>query len=421
MPPRWSSRYKIPPKSKNCVRKMMSRYWENFSPFALDLCGAVMRQGVFVDKMVKLDWLHSPSARETMARLIDKYVKFMELMRRHPKQIAVPTLDVDLAWHTHQLIPPSYYADTTRATSKFIDHDDKIEEVKLNQAFEWTSKTYQVLFQEFFRTMNSADAEYSFGVAIRASHTSSLNSFLGTSKGDKYAQDFYQSGRAGRCPPDNSAHISAHNAVRSADASRGPVSAYLRSRQEESLERNYQKAVKRAEKKGRTLPPRNDYYDHWGYSYFMYPLYLAPGMYYGWDPCYVYTGAGAWGGCAAGSCGGGGVAAGACGNAGGCGAVTRAAGLEREVVAAQEAAEEDRDREAAEVAEEEEDVEEEEEAAAADVEEEVYLLHLDTKYCKAVLISEMLLPFLWTGHNSYRLVKPVGLGMTPRAAPTGPQ
>lgn len=54
-------------------------------------------------------------------------------------------------------------------------------------------------------------------------------------------------------------------------------------------------------------------------------------------------------------------------------AVTRAAGLEREVVAAQEAAEEDRDREAAEVAEEEEDVEEEEEEAAADVEEEVSL------------------------------------------------
>ncbi|KJK78130.1 hypothetical protein H634G_06302 [Metarhizium anisopliae BRIP 53293] len=357
MPPRWSSRYKIPPKSKNCVRKMMSRYWENFSPFALDLCGAVMRQGVFIDKMVKLDWLHSPSARETMARLIDKYVKFMELMRRHPKQIAVPTLDVDLAWHTHQLIPPSYYADTTRATSKFIDHDDKIEEVKLNQAFEWTSKTYQVLFHELYSECTCWYCE-----AIRASHTSSLNSFLGTSKGDKYAQDFYQSGRAGRCPPDNSAHISAHNAVRSADASRGPVSAYLRSRQEESLERNYQKAVKRAEKKGRTLPPRNDYYDHWGYSYFMYspavyPLYLAPGMYYGWDPCYVHTGAGAWGGCAAGSCGGGGVAAGA------------AADLEREVVAAQEAAEEDRDREAAEVAEEEEDVEAEE-AAAADVEGE---------------------------------------------------
>lgn len=151
MPTRWkNTRYRIPPKSKNCVRKMMSRYWENFSPFALDLCGAVMRQGVFVDKMVKLDWLHSPSARETMARLINKYVNFITLMRRYPKEIAVPTLDVDLAWHTHQLVPHSYYSYTTRATAKFIDHDDKIEETKLNQAFEWTSKTYQQDFHEMY-------------------------------------------------------------------------------------------------------------------------------------------------------------------------------------------------------------------------------------------------------------------------------
>jgi hypothetical protein len=129
---------------------MMSRYWENFSPFALDLCGAVMRQGVFIDKMVKLDWLHSPSAPETMTRLINKYVNFMTLIKRYPKQIAVPTLDIDLAWHTHQLNPPSYYSYTTRATAKFIDHDDKIEEGKLNEAFEWTSKTYQQDFHEIY-------------------------------------------------------------------------------------------------------------------------------------------------------------------------------------------------------------------------------------------------------------------------------
>lgn len=287
MPSGWASRYAIPPKSKNCVRKMMSRYWENFSPFALDLCGAVMRQGVFVDKMIKLDWLHSPSARDTMARLINKYVNFISLMRRHPNQIVVPTLDIDLAWHTHQLIPPSYYSYTTRATTKFIDHDDKIEETKLNEAFEWTSKTYQEEFREMysectcwycegrpqplllpgnmrFMRMNHADIIF---IATRASHMSSVGSFLGTSKGDKYVEDFYQSGRAKLCPPDNSAHISAHNAVRS-NGSAGTVTDYLRSRQEANLERNYQKAVKRAEKKGRKLPPRDDYYSHWGYAYF---------------------------------------------------------------------------------------------------------------------------------------------------------
>jgi len=36
------------------VRKMMSRYWKNRSPFALDLAGAVHRQGSFVQKMYKV-------------------------------------------------------------------------------------------------------------------------------------------------------------------------------------------------------------------------------------------------------------------------------------------------------------------------------------------------------------------------------
>ena len=42
-------------------RKMMSRYWENSSPFALDLVGAVVRQGGFIEKMHNIDWHHSPA------------------------------------------------------------------------------------------------------------------------------------------------------------------------------------------------------------------------------------------------------------------------------------------------------------------------------------------------------------------------
>lgn len=143
-------RYRLHPKSKVCVRKMMSRYWENFSSFALDLGGAVIRQGVFVDKMCKLDWLHSPSARDTMQRLITKYRRFISIMKTHPKHVAVPTLDVDLAWHTHQLSPAAYYAYTVERTGKFIDHDDKIDESKLSAAFEWTTKTYQEIFGEIY-------------------------------------------------------------------------------------------------------------------------------------------------------------------------------------------------------------------------------------------------------------------------------
>lgn len=143
-------RYQIHPWAGISIRKMMSRYWQNFSPFALDLCAAVMRQGVFIEKMVKIDWLHSPNARDTMSRLITKYDRFIQIMGRHTTKMAVPTLDVDLAWHTHQLRPSHYYYYTVSKTAKFIDHDDKIDQDKFSRCFEWTTKTYQSMFGEVY-------------------------------------------------------------------------------------------------------------------------------------------------------------------------------------------------------------------------------------------------------------------------------
>jgi hypothetical protein len=135
---------------KLAIRKMMSRYWENTSIFALELGGAVIRQGVFVEKMHAIDWLHSPAAKSTMERLLLKYSRFIKIIADHPVNVAVPTLDVDLGWHTHQLSPPSYFKYTFDKCRKFIDHDDKIEEGELSTSFEWTSKTYQKLYNEVY-------------------------------------------------------------------------------------------------------------------------------------------------------------------------------------------------------------------------------------------------------------------------------
>jgi len=115
-------------KEKVAVRRMMSRYWENSSPSSLDLVGAVVRQGSFIEKMHAIDWIHSPACTSTMTRLLTEYTRYIGLIARYPTQVAVPTLDVDLAWHTHQLSPASYYASSISQTGKFINHDDKIEE-----------------------------------------------------------------------------------------------------------------------------------------------------------------------------------------------------------------------------------------------------------------------------------------------------
>lgn len=84
--------------SRIAVRKVLSHYWDNSSVFGIDLVGAVLRQGTFVQKMVKLDWLHSPNLMTTVQRLIVKYHRFVRLSAENPGRTVVPTLDVDLAW-----------------------------------------------------------------------------------------------------------------------------------------------------------------------------------------------------------------------------------------------------------------------------------------------------------------------------------
>lgn len=192
-------RYSLSRRSRIPVRKMMAHYWGNFSPFALELGGAVLRQSIFTEKMHKIDWIHSPAARDTMQRLIVKYQRFIQIMASDKDKVVVPTLDVDLAWHTHQLSPRSYFDFTFAKTQKFIDHDDKINEDKLAAAFEWTSKTYQEYFGEVYSECTCWYCE-----SVRTSHVNSVGRVFGVSKNEK--SKFSTNGKAVRIGLDDSNH-----------------------------------------------------------------------------------------------------------------------------------------------------------------------------------------------------------------------
>ena len=231
-------------------RKMMSRYWENSSPFAIDLVGAVIRQGGFVEKMHNIDWLHSPALPATMTRLIMKYERFVTLMD-DSSHMAVPTLDVDLAWHTHQLNAPSYMKYIVDKTRQYVDHDDKVAETALNNAFAWTSKTYEKKYGDKYSECTCWYCE-----AVRECHTS-MSSRIFSSKGkEKKLPD------AAENDPKRYNHISAHNAVRPTDDPKYTAEAQA---QADALEGAYQKACERAKKKGGVAPERNDYY--WSSAY----------------------------------------------------------------------------------------------------------------------------------------------------------
>jgi len=66
----------------------------------------------------------------------------LDLLSSSFSLFAVPTLDIDLAWHTHQL-QSSYRIDTAQAVGRAIDHNDKVEETDLGYGFDDTAKLWE--------------------------------------------------------------------------------------------------------------------------------------------------------------------------------------------------------------------------------------------------------------------------------------
>jgi hypothetical protein len=149
--------------------------------------------------VAKLNWLCSPAVEQTLGKAIVKYGRFVDLIAAYPKELACPTLDVDLAWHTHQLSPKSYLNYTVSKTKTFIDHNDRVDEEKLGTSFEWTSKIYQEKYGEIYAecTCWYCESEHSprrssslsnladLYIATRVMHISSTGKLFGASKEDK--------------------------------------------------------------------------------------------------------------------------------------------------------------------------------------------------------------------------------------------
>ncbi|OJD15089.1 hypothetical protein AJ78_04636 [Emergomyces pasteurianus Ep9510] len=224
------------------IRKLMARYWENSSPFALDLVGAVIRQGTFIGKMDNIDWIHSPALESTMNRLITKYIYFFRIICENPEEMAVPTLDVDLAWHTHQLSPYQYFTySVLHAKDRFINHDDKVAEIKLTSAFKWTSKQYQRM------TGGQIYSECTcwYCEAIRESHNGGIFKSSSTAQAQKRGDQLHSRSDI-NLDPLKSPHISTHSAVNPMDDPSKRVNA--REVAALKLQWKYKKAMRRIRK-----------------------------------------------------------------------------------------------------------------------------------------------------------------------------
>ncbi|CAE6461890.1 unnamed protein product, partial [Rhizoctonia solani] len=129
------------------VTRILSYYRCPYYPFSIELCGAVLRQGAFIDRMFGLGWTEPRTFDQdptVLHRCLARYHAWLDVMSQLNRKMLVPTLDIDLVWHTHQLKQQDYRTWTLEVLGQFIDHDDKIEENKLSEAYEQTAKYWEV-------------------------------------------------------------------------------------------------------------------------------------------------------------------------------------------------------------------------------------------------------------------------------------
>jgi hypothetical protein len=111
----------------------------------------VQRQAAFVDKMHQHLWLRSPGFQGTLRRAMKRYENFVQLFKEYPRQVLVPTLDIDLCWHTHQCSASLYKVAMLERAGRFINHDDKYGKNSLDEGMEKTAGYFLERFGEQYQ------------------------------------------------------------------------------------------------------------------------------------------------------------------------------------------------------------------------------------------------------------------------------
>ncbi|KIM24077.1 hypothetical protein M408DRAFT_318915 [Serendipita vermifera MAFF 305830] len=132
------------------VQRLVSAY-SNAGYASIDLVAAVLRQGSFIKKMKDLGWLESKycessNAPASLFRAIVRYHAFLDLMTVKDNSFLVPTLGIDLVWHTHQLSGASYRSETLRLLKRTPNHDDTVQPVTLQGGFDSTAAAWKQRF-----------------------------------------------------------------------------------------------------------------------------------------------------------------------------------------------------------------------------------------------------------------------------------
>ncbi|CAK9255445.1 unnamed protein product [Sphagnum jensenii] len=111
-----------------------------------ELVGTVARQSSFYYQ-VSQPYMWEDSFLQVAK---ERYKCFLHMLSRlKGSSLCVPTFDIDLMWHAHQLSPIAYTKDTKALLGCIVDHDDTMERgpnTKLGHGFEDTIKLWESTF-----------------------------------------------------------------------------------------------------------------------------------------------------------------------------------------------------------------------------------------------------------------------------------
>ncbi|OJA15205.1 hypothetical protein AZE42_10552 [Rhizopogon vesiculosus] len=129
--------------------------YEQDSPFSVDLVSAVQRQGIFIRRIDVLGWIKPGAFKDNdklqiLEHSLLRYHCFLDLAAASPNLMPVPTLDIDLIWHSHQLMGGKYGVDSESYVGRRLDHPLAIEEGVLSTALDNTCRAWQTRFRVLY-------------------------------------------------------------------------------------------------------------------------------------------------------------------------------------------------------------------------------------------------------------------------------
>jgi Glycine-rich domain-containing protein-like len=100
------------------AHQKVPKHWK--APIEYDISGAACRQKTFLYNVCTEYY----DRDESLEVAVDRYAKFMTLMRDNPGVFLVPMYDIDLVWHAHIASTAAYRKDCLRNVGRFIGHEE---------------------------------------------------------------------------------------------------------------------------------------------------------------------------------------------------------------------------------------------------------------------------------------------------------